>query len=121
MPLWRKDEKHQFDERDLFAEAPGEYNEMVGLERYHVLRRGQYKLHHELFKNRFELYDLDADPNELENIASQEPELLAAMRERLLARHLPDGEGAVDRTSTADTVDLSEEAREALRALGYLE
>lgn len=121
VPLWRKDEKHQFDERDLFAEAPGEYNEMVGLERYHVLRRGQYKLHHELFKNRFELYDLNADPNELENIASQEPELLAAMRERLLARHPPDGEGAVDRTSDADTVDLSEEAREALRALGYLE
>jgi hypothetical protein len=64
-----------------------------------------------------ELFDLAADPGELENLAAAEPERAAALGERLAAivRARPP---LYDPDARAD---LSPETEEALRALGYLE
>lgn len=120
-PLWREDASVAFAERDLFAEAPGEYNEMVGLERFHALRQGRYKLHHELSADRFELYDLAQDPNEQDDVSEKFPEVLTAMKRRLLARHAKATAHLEAGADVDGPVELSDEARQELRALGYLE
>lgn len=113
--LLRGEDEQAFVERDLFGEAPGEVNEMVGETNYRSLRRGRYKLHYEVSRGSYELYDLDSDPREANDIAALEPELFAAMRLRLDRRH------GITSTEAADSVELKDEDREALRALGYLE
>ena len=44
-------------------------------------------------RSRVELYDLDADPMEVDNVAGDHPERVAALEARLLAFHrsLPEG------------------------------
>jgi arylsulfatase A-like enzyme len=63
----------------------------------------------------FELYDLEADPDERTNLASSQPDQL----ERLLAllKSYPErGPG-----EAGETLELDANARDSLRALGYLE
>ena len=61
-----------------------------------------------------ELFDLSADPDELENLAENRPELLAQLRAELERR--------LDQASSAETIEaeLSEEEAAHLRALGYV-
>jgi arylsulfatase A-like enzyme/thioredoxin-like negative regulator of GroEL len=60
-----------------------------------------------------ELYDLQADPDEIHNRASEEPEMAAALDRDLESRL------SASRPPRAD-VDLSEQDRERLQSLGYL-
>lgn len=59
-----------------------------------------------------ELYDLAADPGELHNLAAIQPEVVKDLRAML------DQHAAITPVATPQA-DLSEEQREALRALGY--
>lgn len=65
-----------------------------------------------------QLYDLESDPSETEDVISRHPEIASAMRARILAtldlyERLGPGLEA--------TSEISEEHREELRSLGYLE
>jgi arylsulfatase A-like enzyme len=62
-----------------------------------------------------ELYDLVADPTESRNLAGSEPEVVAAMRERLLAR------ARELRSRRLDAESVDERTLEVLRSLGYLQ
>lgn len=63
-----------------------------------------------------ELYDLDADPRELHNLASERPEAIALIRDQLdrMIAIRSSGRAIVDQ-------GIDEETREALRALGYVD
>ena len=78
------------------------------------IRTGGWKYIH---APRPELYDLSADPGELRNLASAEPERIAAMHEtlRTLLENSPKVDGAED-----SQVQLSQRAIEALQSLGYV-
>ena len=68
-----------------------------------------------IFGPRPELFSLDADPDELENLVRAEPELAERMQ-RQLAQFLRDN--AAD--DLAGAVEMDEETRQKLMALGYL-
>lgn len=72
-----------------------------------------WKLHYAHPDGSVELYDLAADPAELRNRAAEEPERAERLRE-LLAPRLRASEAASPTVTT-------EEEREMLRALGYIE
>ena len=64
-----------------------------------------------------ELFDLERDPDELANLASENPELVRTLSERMHAfaeRHPPLYEEEMEAVLQPDT-------EEALRALGYIE
>lgn len=61
-----------------------------------------------------ELYDLEADPNELDNVAELHPELVAQYRERI-----QDLLAAGGRDAFTEGLVVSEEERQKLVALGY--
>jgi choline-sulfatase len=61
-----------------------------------------------------ELYDLESDPGELHNVAEQNAILARSFLDKLNHHHS-------DRTRNVPTPALSEEDRERLRRLGYLE
>jgi len=92
---------------DLYAET--EYPRLLGWAALAALRRGGHKL---IASPAPELFDLDADPGEMENLATRERRTLAPLRARLeeLRRD------AVDLAVTP----LDEEGRRALAALGYV-
>jgi arylsulfatase A-like enzyme/Tfp pilus assembly protein PilF len=64
-----------------------------------------------------ELYDLDADPGEVHNLAAQQPAAVAVLKEKLQQRraHNP----FASRAANANPANLSPDAQEKLRALGY--
>jgi len=64
-----------------------------------------------------ELFDLESDPDELEDISASQPEIRAALEAQLMERmRLQDGGGAELRAKLPDAETLDE-----LRALGYVE
>lgn len=67
-----------------------------------------------------ELYDLDADPAERENIIAKQPEIAAELRERL-AELVAAGAQAASVEETAYTDQEKEILEERLRDLGYME
>lgn len=78
------------------------------------LRRGDWKLVHYARSQRFELFDLANDPDELRDLASQEPDRVRSGREEL------DAYRREQRTRNAgQRVSLTPELREELEALGY--
>ena len=75
------------------------------------IREGHWKYIHKVGP---ELYDLDADPFELDNVIAQRPEIAAGLRARL--------EPLIARTSGPDDAEISVDAAalERLRELGYV-
>jgi arylsulfatase A-like enzyme len=63
-----------------------------------------------------ELYDLDSDPEESENVIAQHPALASTLRAKLASYARP---AAVD--DAVSEIELDEAAKERLRALGYME
>lgn len=72
-----------------------------------------YKLIRQTSGGRVELYDLAADPKELQNLATDRPDVVAELMSEL-DRRLSGGSRA------ATEVELTEEERGRLRALGYI-
>jgi arylsulfatase A-like enzyme len=69
-----------------------------------------------------ELYDLQNDPGETKNLVDQEPVLAAELKRRLLTWIEESAAAAeVPRSETANLQRLSEEVKERLRTLGYIE
>lgn len=121
---------HAPDERTLLAEYPAAYTTVF--ERYRIAERfpnwdpspWRRRLRAMIVASdkliwsddgRPELYDLTADPRELDNRAVREPEFAARMGERLsrtVASWVP-------AAASAPTAPLSQEHQERLRALGY--
>jgi len=87
-----------------------------GGERWTMVRRGRWKLVRAPGPDgvRFELYDLDADPDEVIDLASREPERVAELA--ALLERWPEASGAAD-SAPALRPDVDAE----LRALGYVE
>lgn len=81
----------------------------------HAIYAPPYKLIEDT-RGRVELFDVEADPGELRNLAGAEPERVEALRRRL-ARIRDEHPPRFDRDARAE---LSDETEEALRALGYL-
>ena len=83
-----------------------------------AVRSGRHKLIHDLLTEQWELYDLEADPEELVDLAGgghpAEERLSRALRDWELARD----EALSDRGETPR--EISPEERERLRSLGYL-
>lgn len=102
-----------FDLAEDFA-PPARITESVILSRYGLggfaVRDGQWKA---IFPGEggAELYDLEADPGEEQDLASERPELVEALRERAPAPAMLVGEGTVQ----------GDEVRDMLESLGYLE
>ncbi len=79
------------------------------------IRVGRWKLIEGPDEKSLELFDLESDPGELSNLAASEPKHVERLRLRLSEwrrRHTRDD---------AEPVDLSEEDRARLQALGYVE
>lgn len=87
------------------------------------LRLPRYKLVHTIPKGeerkswpeRWELFDLRADPGEEHNAAEQQPEILTRMRARL--SEIVEGAGELE---TEVPADVDPELRQQLEALGYV-
>jgi arylsulfatase A-like enzyme len=82
---------------------------------YRTYQRGRWKSSLRRDDGSFLLFDLDADPGELRDVAAANPEVVAEHRRRIdeIAEAVSARRAVVER--------LSEEDRERLRALGYLE
>lgn len=79
------------------------------------VRRDGYRLiFHPEDPGAAELYDLEADPGEQNDLAQAEPERVAALLEEGLARYAEDG------PSVAKSVEVDELQLQQLRALGYV-
>jgi arylsulfatase A-like enzyme len=87
----------------------------IGEARFRTYRRGRWKSFLRRADGRHFLYDLEADPLERSDIGAKFPEVMAAHAERIerLTRSLA-AKGVPQR-------ELSENERERLRALGYLD
>jgi len=87
---------------------------------WEILRNPRY--YYERYRHsqdRF-LFDLDADPEEHENLVDEQPAKAKEM-ESLLEEWLNDGERMHDRLSASEAVDIDSETSEQLRQLGYVE
>jgi arylsulfatase A-like enzyme len=124
-PLWRegaKDEtRRTFDERFLYGEASGGITWSLIAEGhypiYRSVRRGQYKMVHRDPDDRYELFDLESDPEESIDIAGKQPQILADLKEEMTERYSEFSATPSDEHK----VEIDEEDAKALRALGYIQ
>ena len=92
------------------------YQEYAGKQtRRQSLVVGRWKIIRDAIAGRLELYDIELDPGETQNLAHQEPEQLRTLT-RQLDRRLREVSAA---GTSAKSRTLSEQETEALRALGY--
>jgi arylsulfatase A-like enzyme len=101
----------------LTALAPSDTNPdeiFVGEMFYRTYQTGRWKTAFRRSDGRASLYDLETDPDELRDLGAQRPMRVLAHRRR--ANALTESLAAV-----APTRELSDEDRERLRALGYLD
>ncbi len=71
---------NRLDERIIRAELPAYKawpHEMV------MMIKGKWKLIHRVSDNVYELYDLENDPNEMKNLAAENPDIVRSMRTQL--------------------------------------
>jgi hypothetical protein len=83
------------------------------VDRLHAARRGRHKLVYDHETGEAELYDLERDPGEQENLVETEAAIAGELRELLLRRS---GRGPI-----GAAVELSDQESELLRRLGYAE
>jgi len=83
----------------------------------HALIDGRYKLIKDFREQSYELYDLERDPGERENLASSRPELLQEMLAALSRTQDVEAESAAGDEDAA----LDPEEAERLRKLGYVD
>jgi arylsulfatase A-like enzyme len=83
---------------------------------------GRHKLIREVGSDRAELYDLEADPGELDDLLTAEGSAVGVVA-AMMARHLDDVTAQLEGQSgfEARKGELNEEDLEQLRALGYLQ
>jgi hypothetical protein len=98
------------DERAYYCESVTPHN--YDANSLHGLVGGRWKY---IRANRPELYDLDRDPAESNNLAPRETEIVAEMQAELAARYASAQRG----DAGADTVALKAEDRRQLEALGH--
>jgi arylsulfatase A-like enzyme len=84
----------------------------------YAVRAGRFKAIARPAQARQELYDLERDPGETEDLAFARPDLFAGLG-LLLAQHL--ARSGAEALPTGEAVELTGEAREALEALGYVD
>ena len=102
------------ERRDVYAEVHHAPNDGRGREtEMYTLAVGRWKYVHRPVSGAHELYDLDADPDELENLYSDD------RREARLLRARIETLGAVD-GQVPSLEGMTEEELDELRALGYL-
>ena len=99
--------------RELEAYSESLYPERIGWSPLYALREGRYKL---IRAPRPELYDLDRDPFERENVYGAHPSVAQAMAARLDAIVARSDQTAGARTQAA----VSPEVQQRLAALGYV-
>jgi len=85
----------------------------------HVLRSGRFKLH-QLPDKEFQLYRVDIDPDELNDLAESKPTVLTELRGQLQA-WLNQEKALRELVDDGQTRTLTAEAIEELEALGYLD
>lgn len=101
---------------DLHLAAYGESgvaNEQLGLSRLYTLQVEGWKY---IYSSEPELYDVRADPREMDNRIADEPERAEKMRRELAALV---GERGTETSDEDRSVDLTAEERQRLEALGY--
>ena len=115
-PSWA-DPARPLPERLLFGEA--DHGNVVGgqpvIDSKRMVRLGHEKLCTDRIARREELYDLERDPAERDDLSAREPGRVALLS-AALARHL-----AAQAPSQENRTELSEEQLELLRILGYVE
>jgi arylsulfatase A-like enzyme len=98
------------EDRDALAELRDRGAE------FDALAADGFKLIHDRLTQRFELYELGADVEERTDLSAREPERVEALRARMEAA-LAEARSRAPRAEP--TLELGEEEREFLRALGY--
>ena len=106
-------ERPIFVQRPFYSEGRPEVEESG---REHAVRVGRWKLVEAPQEGRRELYDLSADPGEMRNLVTQQPERAEALS-ALLAEWRSEQQGK----AAARDLSVPEEAVEGLRALGYMD
>jgi arylsulfatase A-like enzyme len=110
---------------DLFSPAPdgdgegtvlSEHLMTAGHRRQRAWLRGPWKLVEHLDAGRVELFDLERDPRETEDLAPRRPDVVAS-----LARELEGRLAALGPRVLAPVVSVDAELRRKLRALGYVQ
>jgi arylsulfatase A-like enzyme len=86
-----------------------------------VVRRGTWKGIWNVELDTFELYDLDADAREQNDVASEHPDLAARMREYAAAWYEACADCAREQNLAEDAGELDEQTLRNLRTLGYIE
>ncbi len=118
-PLWQQSAS-QLPRRYLFAEAskdsvtPDQHNIKYDIKR--AVRDPRYKLHYDRLTEEIKMYDLQNDPLEKIDVASQHPSLLDSMFSQLKSFM------AIDeiKPSAPSLPSLSPEEVQRLKSLGYL-
>jgi arylsulfatase len=104
--------------RPLFAPDPDERTVISETSRKGGVRgvvQGRYKLIHRVEADEVSLFDVVADPGETEDLAASHPELVEGMRADLTLWD------RMIELRDATQIELSEEERERLRKLGYID
>jgi arylsulfatase A-like enzyme len=104
------------DSADPEGTVLSEHLMTAGHRRQRAWLRGPWKLVQHLDAGRLELFDLEHDPGEAEDLAGRRPDVVAA-----LARELEDRLAALGPAVLAPVVSVDAELRRKLRALGYVQ
>jgi len=101
----------------LFAQSPDRpvFMENARGKPIRAVVHGRYKLVEQIGRNRFELYDLQQDPAEQNNLAHSEAERGAELKQLLKGWAKALAEAPVQAVET----DLSDELQDHLKAMGY--
>ncbi len=86
---------------------------------YHMVRAGDHKLVYDALNDTRQLYDLQRDPRELNNIIDAEPDLAERLNQ-LLSEWLRSEQALREHIDRGPERELSPEVLEQLRSLGYI-